>query len=68
MIGNRKEEGRVCIILLHVVLGNAHNPELKKPKSVAGFKPRQLRQNAIALLLALSPQPFTEHIGLGAIH
>ena len=60
MIGNRKEEGRVCTVLLYVkrkspTPSENSNSELKKPKSDPGFEPGLPRQNAIALPLVPPP-------------
>ena len=65
MIGNRKEEGRVCTVLLHVIRKSPTPSEnrltailnWKKPKSEPGFKPGLPRQNAIALPLVPPPLP-----------
>ena len=57
----RKEEGRVCYVLLHLIrksptLGEIDcNSELKMLKSVSGFEPGLPRQNAIALPLVPPP-------------
>ena len=65
MIGNNKEEGRICSDLLHV-LEKALTPwenrltailNWKKPKPYLGFEPGLPRQNAIALPLAPLPLP-----------
>ena len=47
MIGDRKEEGRVCLVLSHIIWKKPDvqrelkdcTAELKKPKSVLGFQP-----------------------------
>ena len=63
-MGNWKEEGRVCNVLLHVIrkrpMSNQKrqidsNSEPKKSKSVMGFEPGQLVLNAVALPLAPPP-------------
>ena len=65
MIGNRKEEGRACAVLLYV---NRKSPtpsenrltairNWKKPKSDPGFEPCLPWQNAIALPLVPPPLP-----------
>ena len=62
MIGNRKEEGRVCNTFYNLS-SFRYSPQPariafpKKAKSVPGFKPGLLRQNAIALPLAPPPLP-----------
>ena len=64
MIGSRKEEGRVCTVLLHVIRKSPTPSEnrltaiLKKPKSDPGFEPGLPRQNAIALPLVPLPLPY----------
>ena len=65
MIGKRKEEERVCTVLLHVIRQSLKPSEKrltevlnrKKPMSVLGFELGQLRQNAIALPLVPPPLP-----------
>ena len=65
VIGNRKEEGRVCNILFLILLEKPSaqreqiccNSERKKAKSVPGFEPSLFRQNATALPLVPPPQP-----------
>ena len=65
VIGNRKEEGRVCMSSIHRSLEKARCPariepfsEPEKAKMVPGFEPSLLRQNATALPLAPPPQPY----------
>ena len=63
MIGNRKEGGRVCTVLLHVIRKSPTPSEnrliailnWKKPKSDPGLEPVQPRQNAITLPLVPPP-------------
>ena len=66
VIGNRKEEGRVCMSSIHRSLEKARRPariepvnnsEPEKAKSVPGFEPGSLGQNATALPLAPPPRP-----------
>ena len=65
MIGNRKEEGRVCTVLLHIIRKSPSPSEnrltafqnWKKPKSVGGFEPVLPRQNAIAIPHVPPPLP-----------
>ena len=65
MIGNRKEERRVCTILLHVIRKSPTPTENRLAffssellsKSNPGFKPGLPRQNAIALPLVPPPLP-----------
>ena len=65
MIGNRKEEGRVCTVPLHVIRKSPTPSQnrlpailsRKKPKSDPGFKPGLSGQNAIALPLVPPPLP-----------
>ena len=65
IIGNRKEEGRVCTVLLHIIRKSLTpsenwltvNQNWKKPKSDPGFKPGLPRQNFIPLPLVPSPLP-----------
>ena len=65
MIGNRKEEGRVCTVLLYVIRKSPTPSENrltailngKKPKSNPGFEPGLPRQDAIALPLVPPPLP-----------
>ena len=66
VIGNRKEEGRVCMSSIHRSLEKARRPariepvnnsEPEKAKSVPGFEPGLLGQNATALPLAPPPRP-----------
>ena len=67
MIGNRKEEGRVCSTF-YDLSSFRYSPTPsenrliafpKKAKSVPGFKPGLLGQNAIALPPAPPPLPIT---------
>ena len=63
MIGNMKEEGRVCIVLLHVVWKsptpsqNRLTAILNWKKSNPGSEPGLPRQNAITLPLVPPPLP-----------
>ena len=66
VVGNRKEELRVCMSSIHHSLEKAGRPariepvtnsEVEKAKSVLGFEPSNLRQNATALSLAPPPRP-----------
>ena len=65
MIGNRKEEGGVCTVLLHVIRKSRTPSEnrltailnWKKPKSDPGFEPSLPGQNAISLPLVPPPLP-----------
>ena len=65
MIGKRKEERRVCTVLLQVIIKSLTPSEnrltamlnWKKPKSNLEFKPGLPRQNAIALPLVPPPLP-----------
>ena len=65
MIVNRKEEGRVCTVLLYVIRKSLTPSEnrvtailtWKKPKSVPRFEPGLPRQNASALPLVPPPLP-----------
>ena len=65
MIGNRKEEGRVCTIQLIVIRKSPTPSESrltailnwKKPNSDPGFEPNLPGQNAIALPLVPPPLP-----------
>ena len=65
MIGNRKEEGRVCCTFYDLSSfrysptpsENRLRAFPKKTKSVPGFEPGLLGQNAIALPLAPPPLP-----------
>ena len=66
VIGNRKEEGRVCISSIHCSIEKAQRPariepvtnsEPEKAKSVQRFEPGLLGQNATALPLAPPPRP-----------
>ena len=65
MIGDRKEEGRVCLVLSHIIWKKPDvqrelidsNSEQKKPKSVQGFKPGLLGVTAMALPLVPPPWP-----------
>ena len=65
MTGNRKEEGRVCTVLLHFIRNSPTPSEnrltavlnWKKAKSKLVFKPSLPRQNAITLPLVLPPLP-----------
>ena len=67
MIGNRKEEGRVCTVLLLVIRKSPTPSEIrltailirKKPKSDPGFELGLSGQNAIALPLVPPPLPRT---------
>ena len=69
LVGNRKEEGRVCTALFPIIWKSlAPNDNRltailnwKKPKSFHGLKPGLLRQNAIALPLVPPPLPFISH-------
>ena len=75
---NRKEGGRVCIVLLHVIRKSLTLSEnrltailtYKKTKSNPRFKPGLLRQNAIALPLVPPPLVFnlTFTIVLSMVH
>ena len=73
MIGNRKEERRVCTILLHVIRKSPTPTENRLAffssellsKSNPGFKPGLPRQNAIALPLVPPPLPGDQLIPLG---
>ena len=76
MIGNRKEEGRVCLLLIQVIYKTpdtqrkqiSSSTEPKKPKSVLGFEHGLLGQNAISLPLA-TPWPIIyNHHKQGRIH
>ena len=60
MIGNRKEEGRVRSTfydLFSFIYSPTPSENRKIAKSVPGFEPGSLGQNAIALPLAPPPQP-----------
>ena len=68
MIGNRKEEGRVCSTF-YDLSSFRYSPTPsenrliafpKKAKSVPGFEPGSLGQNAIALPLAPPPLPSSQ--------
>ena len=67
MIENRKGEGSVRTLLLHVIRKSSLPSEntltailtQKKPKSLLEFEPSLLRQNAIALQLTFEEVLFT---------
>ena len=68
VIGNRKEEGRLCLSSIHRSLEKAQRParielvtnsEPEKAKLVPGFEPGLLGQNTTALPLAPHPRPCT---------
>ena len=64
MIGNRKEEGRVRSTfydLFSFRYSPTPSENRKISKSVPGFEPGSLRQNAIALPLAPPPLPKLGH-------
>ena len=65
LIGNRKERGRVCTVILHVFKKTSTPSnirltaimKLEKPKSDPRFKPGLPRKNAMALPLQQPPLP-----------
>ena len=65
MIGNKKEEGNVSIVILHIIRKSSTPSKnrliailnRKKLKYATGFKPGLPRQNAITLPLVLPPLP-----------